>query len=289
MVQGGDINNNNGSGGESIYGGIFEDEDLSMKHDNPGLVGMMNSGPNTNQSQFYITTEPCCQLDGRNVVVGQVVKGLSLVKEMSEYPRQNDIPLELLVIEDCGELKPGEPWNISENDGTEDIYPPWPDDCENRFLENSTAAEQTIAAIKNSGKHFFNKNDYINSERKYKKCLRYMDWSVLKKIEIGNIKESRNILVMNLSAVKLRLHKYKEVVELCNEVLKMDDVQVKALYRRAQARLALMDYDKALDDITSASRLLPQDKNILKVLKETKKHKSMYLKKERKFYSKIFR
>ncbi|XP_074037539.1 cyclophilin 40 isoform X2 [Leptinotarsa decemlineata] len=217
MVQGGDVVNNDGSGGESIYGDIFEDEDFSIKHEEPGMVGMMNSGPNSNQSQFYITTQPCYHLDDTNIVVGRVVKGLRLITEMSEYPRVNDRPLELLMIENCGECKPGESWNIGENDETEDIYTPWPDDCEEEFLKNPIVAELTINNIKNSGKHFYNKNEFINAERKYTKCLRYIDWTLTHKIEIDKIEDIQSVLLLNLAAVKLRRRKYKEAILLCNE------------------------------------------------------------------------
>lgn len=59
------------------------------------MVGMCNSGPNTNQSQFYITTQPCYHLDDTNVVIGKVVKGLNIIVEMSDVPRENDVPLEV--------------------------------------------------------------------------------------------------------------------------------------------------------------------------------------------------
>lgn len=68
---------------------------LYLQHDQIGRVGMCNSGPNTNQSQFYITTERCYQLDDTNVIVGKVIKGLKIIMEMSDVKRENDIPLEV--------------------------------------------------------------------------------------------------------------------------------------------------------------------------------------------------
>ena len=106
MLQGGDFENSNGTGGESIYGNKFDDENFVCKHIERGILSMANSGHNTNGSQFFITFKPTAWLDGKHVVFGKVVKGLEHLDEIEVIPvGENDLPTETISIVDCGELK----------------------------------------------------------------------------------------------------------------------------------------------------------------------------------------
>ena len=102
MCQGGDFTNHNGTGGKSIYGDKYPDENYTLKHTEPGLLSMANAGPNTNGSQFFITTVVTSWLDGKHTVFGKVVDGMDVVRAMEAVGSQSGATSADVVIADCG-------------------------------------------------------------------------------------------------------------------------------------------------------------------------------------------
>ncbi|EGB11500.1 hypothetical protein AURANDRAFT_21288 [Aureococcus anophagefferens] len=104
MVQGGDFTRNNGTGGESIFGMKFADENFHLKHGGAGVLSMANAGPNTNGSQFFLCTAAAPWLDGKHVVFGQVVRGMDVLKQVEMLGNPDGTPSEPITIIECGQL-----------------------------------------------------------------------------------------------------------------------------------------------------------------------------------------
>jgi len=106
MCQGGDFTRHNGTGGKSIYGEKFADENFTLKHTGAGVLSMANAGPNTNGSQFFLCTVKTAWLDGKHVVFGNVVgdTGLAIVKKIEGYGSGSGKTSEKIIVADCGQL-----------------------------------------------------------------------------------------------------------------------------------------------------------------------------------------
>lgn len=300
MIQGGDFSNKNGTGGESIYGTKFEDETFELTHDKPGLLSMANSGPNTNGSQFFITTVPTPHLDGKHVVFGQVLQGYGAVRELENVATDSgDKPTHECFIKDCGQLAPGASTAPPLQEG--DPYPQYADDAD--VPEGQSEVTLRIKAatdIKALGNEFYKKGDHAAAIQKYTKALSYLadltspDASTAQELS-GSSQEVAQQLkavavpcLLNRAACSLKLQQPREAIMDCHNVLQTDSSNTKALFRKGQAHVAVRELDDAIECFMKAQDLDSSDPAIPKELAKARQSRQAAEKKQRATYAKMF-
>lgn len=213
-----------------------------------------------------------------------------------------DVCFQEVKIRDCGELKPGDDWMYCDNDETEDVLPPFPADWQHQDeVSTVTEAEKVLHLIKSAGNFFFERGQFVEACRKYKKVVRYFNFlndrltKAMPGIHIMQIREHLDplyqlhlVTCLNLAAVGLKLGNFASVKTWCDEVLRKESKNAKALYRRGQAEIELKNFDEAIQDLTAASRLLPNDKNILMELERAKDYWKEYHNVQKAAYKNLF-
>ncbi|KAI9245159.1 peptidyl-prolyl cis-trans isomerase D [Sporodiniella umbellata] len=296
MIQGGDFTAGNGTGGESIYGEKFEDENFTLKHEKPFLLSMANAGPGTNGSQFFITTVATPHLDGKHVVFGQVLKGKAVVRLLEDLKTASDKPEQTAEITNCGELAEGEDDGIPKSEDG-DSYEEYPDDHDGP--KEPTDVLKIASELKDIGNTYFKKGDYAHASKKYLKAIRYLnekpafDENDPKELA-GQFAAIKTPCYLNHAMCTLKLADNQACIKATTTVLEFDAQYLKpaditkAYFRRGSARSNLKDYEEALLDFQKAHENDPQDAGIKKELASTKTKLAAKKEKMKSAYSKMF-
>lgn len=296
MIQGGDFTAGDGTGGESIYGEKFQDEAFAMKHDVPFLLSMANAGPNTNGSQFFITTVPTPHLDNKHVVFGRVIAGKAIVRAIERTETSaGDKPLKEAVITDSGELAPEDPLPTKLDDGTGDLYEDVLKDESTVDVNQPTSVFKAVQNIKDIGTKLFKTGDYAKALSKYSKASGYMQDFFPDTLNDADLQIDIDLkvsLYLNIALAALKLNKNQQAIHAAQEALNVGNVgdkeKAKALYRMGTAYVNLKDESTAVEKFNKALELAPNDAAILQGIQKAKTQQIDRKNKEKAAFSKFF-
>lgn len=296
MIQGGDFTAGNGTGGESIYGEKFEDEAFTVKHDEPFLLSMANAGPNTNGSQFFITTVPTPHLDNKHVVFGRVIAGKAIVRAIERTETDsNDKPLKEAVITDCGVLAPEDPLPTKLDDGTGDVYEDVLKDEPSVDVNQPASVFKAVQDIKDIGTKLFKAGDLTNAFSKYNKASSYMEDFFPETLNDSDMQTDIDLkvsLYLNIALVALKLNKNQEAIKAARNAMNVGNVgdkeKAKALYRMGTAYVNLKDEPTGIEQFNKALELAPGDAAIVQGIHKANTQMADRKKKEKAAFSKFF-
>lgn len=298
MCQGGDFTHGSGIGGESIYGEKFEDENFKLKHEVPFLLSMANAGPNTNGSQFFITTVPTPHLDGKHVVFGKVIQGKGLVRLVERCEKgASDKPVEDVVIADCGEL-PADYTPESapkQDDGTGDVYEEIMADDDNIDVNSPQLVFKAVTHLKEIGTKLLKEGDIAKAYTKYNKATNFLNEYYPEDLNEEDLKTLYLLQLscnLNASLAALKLKDGKKTVKAAQAALEVtgidDKSMAKALYRKGMGQLLSKDEDGAQITLEEALKFAPTDAGIVKGLQDVKVSIKQRKEKQKKAMSKFF-
>lgn len=298
MCQGGDFTHGTGIGGESIYGNKFEDENFKLTHDKPFLLSMANAGPNTNGSQFFITTVPTPHLNGKHVVFGEVTQGKSIVRQLERCEKgEGDKPKEDWIISDCGELPADYVPESSAvtDDGTGDIYEAVLADDDKIDQAQPESVLEAAKFLKDLGTKLLKEGKLEKSFEKYTKASGFLSDYTPESLsdELTNEKASLSVsCALNAALVALKLKNGKAAIAAADDALAFPEVDdkttAKAWYRKGSGYLLIKDEDNAEAAFKSALKLSPNDAAVLKGLRDVKELARARTAKQKKAMSKLF-
>jgi peptidyl-prolyl isomerase D len=252
--------------------------------------------PDTNGSQFFLTTVPTPHLDNKHVVFGEVISGKSIVRQIENLRTVDDRPTKPVVIADCGELTGDEALEVASKapDSLGDAYEDYPEDNESPLDAKDIAKIAT--ACKEFGNQAFKSGNLQLGLAKYEKGIRYLNEDPSMDQESAELKAEFNtlrfILNNNSSLLYIKLKNWEDAVRSAGAALEVagvkDTDRAKAFYRRGHAQVQLKDDESAVKDLTEAKKLVPGDSVVTNELESIKKRLEEKLAKEKKAYKKFF-